>query len=282
MTGKDTRPPQPEEQVVADSRRWNAGRVLLVCGAVVSIIAAILYGAESNSARDEASVAVEQREDVEQEKQDLAERAIAACENAAPADVDRLRQIGLCQAAQAATRRPAPPPEVPFGAVRDAVASYFRANPVRDGKAPAPRDILGPVRQEVARQLAQNPPVDGADGQDGEPPSDERLLQLIRQVYAATPPADGEDGADGRNAFCYDNPGDPACQPATGPRGARGEPPLGWTSQHPDGSRQECRRVPDFDPQAPRYECVYDTASTPSATTGTPAPTSDVLPVPTG
>lgn len=68
------------------------------------------------------------------------------------------------------------------------------------------------------------------------------------------PGANGVDGSNGQVGPM----GPKGDTGATGERGEDGEPPAGWTTNYPDGSTEQCSRVPEpeFDPAAPRYDCT--------------------------
>jgi hypothetical protein len=119
---------------------------------------------------------------------------------------------------------------------------------------------------------------------DGKTPTDAELLALIRQVYAANPPAAGQDG---RNAFCYDNPSDAACQPKQGAQGVsvvdidagrlrRNLPARGDAARTADGTTSQIRKPVNL-PCGQSTPPSSDTP-TPPETTASEAPP---LPLPT-
>ncbi|GAA4992611.1 hypothetical protein WHI96_07980 [Pseudonocardia tropica] len=81
---------------------------------------------------------------------------------------------------------------------------------------------------------------------------------------------DGEKGTDGQSPPCLSEP--TACRGVMGNPGAPGMPPVGWTTEFPDGGRQTCARVADFDPAAPFYDCDYQG---PSPAAEQPEPTQE-------
>jgi hypothetical protein len=178
----------------------------------------------------------------------------------------------LCAEVQAARKDPVPVPaeQVDYQRVRGLVDDALSQDPRLSEAA-----LLAMVRQVYQ----QNPP------KDGEAPTEAEMLALIRQVYAENPPEDGADGTNGQNAFCYDNPDDPSCQPregrpgTDGADGAPGQPPFAWTTNYPDGSREECRRAEEFDPAAPRYVCQFVPAQEPPPTTEPTETTGGGLPL---
>jgi hypothetical protein len=170
--------------------------VVVIGGSAVLTAMTIGFALRSQSQTTAAQTATSEKNQVAAVKDDLAERAIALCSSGGP-ELEKLREVGLCQKAVEARREPtpAPSPEVSFSVVKDAVVAYLAANPPKDGHTPTAAELL-PIVQQVYRQ---NPP------KDGKTPSDAEILAVIRQVYAADPPAAGKDGTngrDGKNAPC--------------------------------------------------------------------------------
>jgi hypothetical protein len=177
-------------QKPGEEKNWRVGRALLLLGVLGMAIGAIVFGGRTVTLRDEKESAVQQATSQGQQKDNVAERAIAVCKGATPEELAKLNGVGLCVAAAQAKNEPAPTTAapVPFSVVKSAVDAYMAANPPAAGPPPAP----------------------------------EVVLQFVRQVYDANKPADGKDGQngqDGRNARCFDVPDDPACQPKQGAPG---------------------------------------------------------------
>jgi len=245
-------PPVVEEPA---ARRPPLGALLTLLGGLMAVSAAVVFYLGLQDAEDTAGTAVAQRDQV-------VEAADVACEKP-QRDVQLTLLCAEVEAAKAnPVQAPAEAEAVDYARVRTMVSEALALDPRLSESA-----LLGLV-QGVYRQ---NPPT------DGKTPAPSELLALIRQVYAADPPAPGEDGepgADGQsgqNAFCFDNPEDPACQPREGrpgADGAAGEPPFGWTTAYPDGSREDCRRADEFDPQQPRYVCAFTPADPPPTSDG--------------
>jgi hypothetical protein len=191
--------------------------VVVIGGSAVLTAMTIGFALRSQSQTTAAQTATSEKNQVAAVKDDLAERAIALCSSGGP-ELEKLREVGLCQKAVEARREPtpAPSPEVSFSVVKDAVVAYLAANPPKDGHTPTAAELL-PIVQQVYRQ---NPP------KDGKTPSDAEILAVIRQVYAADPPAAGKDGTngrDGKNAPCIAADADkPAADQCRGPAGRDG------------------------------------------------------------
>lgn len=251
-------------------RRPPIGGLLTLTGGLLGLAAAVMFWLGMQDAEDTAGAAVTQKDDVVQ-------AAGPVCERPQP----DAQLSALCAEVQHAKLDPVEIPaaaeQVDYDRVEALVADAWERDPRLSEAA-----LMGMVR----RVYREDPPA------DGDTPTDAELLVLVRQVYAENPPApgvdgqDGADGAPGQNAYCYDNPEDPACQPregrpgvdgAPGARGARGEPPFGWSTTYPDGSREDCRRADPFDPAEPRYTCQF----TPAAPSEEPPP-DDGLPLPGG
>jgi hypothetical protein len=186
-------------QKPGEEKNWRVGRALLLLGVLGMAIGAIVFGGRTVTLRDEKESAVQQATSQGQQKDNVAERAIAVCKGATPEELAKLNGVGLCVAAAQAKNEPAPTTAapVPFSVVKSAVDAYMAANPPAAGPPPAPEVVLQFVRQVY----------DANKPADGKTPTDAELLALIRQVYAANPPKDGKDGQngqDGRNARCFD------------------------------------------------------------------------------
>jgi hypothetical protein len=210
-TPTDTQQRPKPAQAEPDDRGWRLGRVVLLIGVLGLAVSALLFGGRTITLNNEKDTAVGQVQEQSKAKEDVADRAIAVCKGASAEELARLNAVGLCVAA-ADAKNQAPPVSAsspPFSIVRSAVDAYFAANPPKEGPpGPLPSDDV--VLRFVKQVYDANKPADGRT------PTDAELLTLIRQVYAANPPAAGQDG---RNAFCYDNPSDAACQPKQGAQG---------------------------------------------------------------
>lgn len=198
----------------AEPKRVYTGQWILLGAALSAFAAAVFFwlaqdevvnraetaetaAAQESVQKDEVIAAVEQTVDCTKPQED---RSVA----------------GLCSKVQEAKRQPTlqlPAEQVDYSRVR----SY-----VNEALSQDPRLTEGALLALVRQVFQQNPP------KDGESPTPEELLTYIRQVYAENPPEDGVDGTngtdginglDGKNAFCFDNPSDPACQPKIGPQG---------------------------------------------------------------
>lgn len=186
--------------------RGRLGLGLLIVGGVLAIGTAAIMTGTASTATEQVSTERSGKEDAQRQTTDVAERAIAVCTGATATELAKLNAVGLCSAASDAKAAVPTAVPVPFAVVRQAVDAYFAANPVKDGPPPADEVVLRFVRQVY----------DANKPADGQTPTDAELLALVQQVYAANPPAAGQDG---RNAFCYDNPSDAACQPRQGAQG---------------------------------------------------------------
>lgn len=269
------RHPMPAQKQ-ADDPGWRLGRVALLVGVVGLAIGAVIFGGRTITLHDEKDTAVGQVEQQSKAKDDVADRAIAVCKGASAEELARLNAVGLCVAA-ADAKNQAPPVSAsppPFSVVKSAVDAYFAANPPKAGPAGPlpPEDVILRLVQQV---YAANPPA------DGKTPTDAELLTLIRQVYAANPPADGKDG---RNAFCFDNPDDAACQPRQGEPGRDG---VSVVDLQLDGSSGTCELVVLFSNDTSRRKAVNPAlcgpVPPPSTTTETATVTAseEPLPIPT-
>jgi hypothetical protein len=219
--------------VTSQKPRRDRGRLgigLLIVGGVLAISAAAIMTGTASTATDQASTERSGKEDAQRQTTNVAERAIAVCTGATAAELAKLNAVGLCRAASDAKAAVPTTPPVPFAVVRQAVDAYFAANPVKNGPPPADDVVLRFVRQVY----------DANKPADGKTPTDAELLALVQQVYAANPPAagkDGKNGQDGKNAHCYDQPDDPACQPKQGVQG------VSVVDLDLDGSDGTCRLI---------------------------------------
>lgn len=83
--------------------------------------------------------------------------------------------------------------------VRAAVAVYFAAHPIRDGKDASPVDIAA----AVANYLSQHPPAQGTTGAQGPGPTADQVADAVSAYLSAHPPErgpQGEQGPAGANA----------------------------------------------------------------------------------
>lgn len=256
--------------------RGRLGLGLLIVGGILAIVTAAIMTSTASTATDQATTERSGKEDAQRQTTDVAERAIAVCTGATAGELAKLNAVGLCRAASDAKAAVPTAAPVPFAVVRQAVDAYFAANPVKDGPPPADEVVLRFVRQVY----------DANKPADGQTPTDAQLLELVKQVYAANPPAAGQDG---RNAFCYDNPADAACQPKQGDPGTQG---VSVVDIDLDGSDGTCQLVVTlFNPDDGKttqtrkpvdLPCGQSPPPTSSAVSTTPSSTDNpVLPIPT-
>lgn len=229
--------------------RFSLTRTLTV-GAVVSAVIAggwFVVG-NLNAGKDVDTAQANERGAVEQKEQVL-EVVAPICDRP---QLDAELTL-LCAQAEVAERSPAPSvgatERVDYDRVQKMVDDALAQDPALSESA-----LLALVRQV----FAQNPPA------DGKTPSVDELLSYIRQVYAENPPERGEKGDSGgkgdagQNAYCFDNPDDPACQPRQGAQGVSvvgfgfertddGQCVLAQVLENPaDGQRQTIRLpIPD-------------------------------------
>jgi hypothetical protein len=245
----DTQTPTP-----SGWRRFTVGQLLVLLGGVLALAAAVVSQLDAGAQSHRADTAETKAVQVGEQRDDVVTAADRALNCDGKAQVDPAASLA-CAEIQDAKNDPVPVPE---SVDYDAVQRY-----VDDALDADPRLSEASLLARLQEVLAANPP------EDGKTPTDAELLVLIRQVYAENPPPTPQDGAPGQNAYCFDNPDDPACQPREGKPGvdgAPGQPPFGWVTQYPDGSREECERPEGFDPQQPRYRCVFYPAPEPPPT----------------
>jgi hypothetical protein len=211
-----TTPEKQEHPVSAqgdgDEKGWRVGRLFLLAGLTGLAAGAIILGGRTVTLHDDVSTAQSSEATAKAEKtaearakDEIVDRALAFCADASPDQLAKLSAIGLCKKAAEAKQLPAATvaPDVPFSLVKQAVDAYFAANPPQAGPPPTEDVVLRYVRQVY----------DANRPADGKTPTDAELRVLIQQVYAANPPKNGQ------NAYCYDAPTDPACQPKQGEPG---------------------------------------------------------------
>lgn len=225
------------------TRRWGPTAAAVLC--MVAAAGFFVAGqqrtdGEKQEAQATASTAVKQKDQALEATEPVCDRP--------QLDAELTR---MCAELQEARERPDPVPaeQVDYQLVRSYVDDALDQDPRLSESA-----LLALVQQVYA----QNPPA------DGKTPTPAELLALIRQVYAENPPADGVDGTngtngrDGQNAFCFDNPTAPECQPKQGPQGVSvvgfgfertedGQCVLAQVLENPvDGARQTIRLpIPD-------------------------------------
>lgn len=136
----------------------------------------------------------------------------------------------------------------------DQAIAELRAQGVPEEQLPPPPvtptdtqeiDVDGLVTAASAKVLAQirnDPNFTGQRGPEGAP-----CDPLVNPSCQGPAGANGTNGIDGENGV---NGRD-----STVP-GPAGEPPSGWETAFPNGT-SKCDRAVPFDPNAPRYNCVY-------------------------
>jgi hypothetical protein len=241
--------------------RWSLLLSLIALGAVAWLVWGQLA---TDGARRSAE---QQASDAEQTKRYTAQQFLEACRT-----VDGDEPAELAQACRIAAEVVNAPDPVPPEDGRDGVGVA----------SVQPGDCAVTIRLTDGRTRTIGD-LCGAEGEPGEPG---RGIASVEQddcyvVVAYTDGSgpsrlgpfcgeDGTDGEDGKTPPCLSEPGQ--CRGAAGEAGEDGQPPAGWTTEYPDGGREECRRAEGFDPQSPRYTCTYTPPNSDTSEPNEPLP----------
>ncbi|OZM73979.1 hypothetical protein CFN78_06740 [Amycolatopsis antarctica] len=167
---------------------------------------------------DGKEAAVQEKQRVEVQAIDLADRTLSDCSRD-DKDVDP----ATCQKAAEVKREQVPVtvnvPRRSDAELRTLIVTTIRDNPglvpaAAPGEPAPPIDYDEIVRR--VRALTPDPPP-GPAGAAAAPVDYPLIVRTVLEQIR-----EPEDGADGRNAFCFDNPTDPKCVPPKGDPGAKG------------------------------------------------------------
>lgn len=250
--------------------RRQAGGIAVAISCVAAAVAILVgsqAGADAALALEEASAA--------QEAQEADRQAQKANEELASRAYEQAQQANRRLQARGESPVPVPNPDVADPAdvlaasaipiVLSRLKDLGAASPERIGQAVADyiaANPQGPTADTLSALLAEylrdNPPPAGADGAEG---AEGQPGQPGLTPPCALEPAQCR-GADGKTPTAEDIKAevDKVCAgyPGGTCKGARGEPPVSWTVTDQFGNTYTCRREPDFNPEAPRYECTAD------------------------